>query len=124
MAMTIDERLATARARLDRVPVAALAHEIEAGALLVDIRPAEQRIRDGEVPGALVLETNVILWRLAPSSDARIVDVVPDRRVIVMCDEGFVSSLVAADLLDVGVARATDLVGGYQAWRACYGPLP
>lgn len=119
--MTIDELLAQARARLDRVPVDALAHEVDTGALVVDTRPVEQRSRDGEMPGALVVDANVFLWRLAPSSETRVVDVGPDQKVIVMCNEGFSSSIAAAQLQDVGVPRATDLIGGYQAWLAYRG---
>ncbi len=118
MVTTIDQKLEAARAGLDRVPVERLAGEIERGALRVDIRPVEQRSRDGEVPGALVIDSNVLLWRLAPSSDYRVMDVAPDQRVIVMCNEGYTSSLAAAELQELGVPGATDLVGGYQAWRA------
>ncbi len=117
MVTTIDQKLEAARARLDRVPVEALAGEIERGAVLVDIRPVEQRSRDGDMPGALVIDSNVLFWRLAPSSDYRAVDVAPDQRVIVMCNEGYTSSLMAAELQELGLPRATDLVGGYQAWR-------
>ncbi len=118
MVTTIDEKLVRARAQLDRVPIERLADEVERGALLVDIRPVEQRSRDGEVPGALIIDSNVLFWRLSPTSDARSVDVAPDQRVIVMCNEGYTSSLAAAELQDLGLPRATDLVGGYQAWLA------
>ncbi len=118
MVTTIDQKLEAARARLDRVPVEALAGEMEQGALLVDIRPVEHRSREGEVPGALVIDSNVLFWRLAPSSDARAVDIGPDQRVIVMCNEGYTSSLAAAELQELGIPLATDLIGGYRAWLA------
>ncbi|MFB4314090.1 rhodanese-like domain-containing protein [Actinomadura sp. 21ATH] len=116
---TIDEVLAAARARLDRLdPVQAHA-EARAGALLVDIRPAAQRAAEGEVPGALVIERNVLEWRLDPSSDARIPQATGhDVRAIVLCSEGYTSSLAAASLHDLGLTRATDVAGGFRAWRA------
>jgi rhodanese-related sulfurtransferase len=116
---TIDEVLAAARARLDRVEVGALDAEVKAGALLVDTRPAEQRRRDGELPGAIVVERNVLEWRLDPASPHRLPQVMGhDQRIIVCCNEGYSSSLAAVSLQELGLHRATDLVGGYQAWRA------
>jgi rhodanese-related sulfurtransferase len=118
-ARSIDEILASARARLDRVtPEQALA-ELSAGAALIDIRPAWQRAEHGEVPGSVVIERNHLEWRLDPDSDARL----PwadgyDLRPIVICNEGYTSSLAAAALHDRGRVRATDVIGGYQAWRA------
>ena len=86
------------------------------GALLVDIRPIEQRRRDGEVPGALVVDRNVLEWRLDPQSDHRIPDAARrDRLIMVLCNEGYASSLAAATLRDLGL-DATDVDGGYQAW--------
>ena len=113
---TIDEILAEARARLDRVEAAALADEVAGGALLIDIRPLEQRQRDGELPGAVVIDRNVLEWRLDPSSPNAIAEAGYERRVIIVCNEGYSSSLAAATLQDIGVARATDLAGGFQAW--------
>ena len=110
---TIDELLAGARAQLRRIAPEELERETAAGALVVDIRPVEQRHRDGDLPGALVIDRNVLEWRLAPSSPNRVVDV-QDRRVIVVCNEGYQSSLAAATLLELGVLGATDLIGGYQ----------
>ncbi|GAA4973062.1 rhodanese-like domain-containing protein [Kineococcus glutinatus] len=113
----IADVLARARARLDRLtPVQAHAEQA-AGALLVDIRPMAQRLTEGEVPGALVLERNVLEWRLDPTSGAAIPGADHDLRVIVLCQEGYTSSLAAAALQDVGVHRATDVVGGLAAWR-------
>ncbi len=120
---SIADVLAQARGRLQRLwPPQALAEQ-RAGALLVDIRPQSQRERDGEVPGSLVIERNHLEWRLDPTSQARIPDAVDhDVRVVVLCDEGYTSALAAASLLDLGLHRATDVDGGFQAWRA--GGLP
>ena len=112
----IDEILAGARARLDRVAAEDLAAEMAAGALVVDTRPLEQRERDGALPGATVIDRNVLEWRLDPACPNRIPEASYDRRVIVVCNEGFSSSLAAATLRDIGVLRATDLAGGFQAW--------
>ena len=112
----IDEILAGARARLDRVAAEDLAAEMAAGALVVDTRPLEQRERDGALPGATVIDRNVLEWRLDPACPNRIPEASYDRRVIIVCNEGFSSSLAAATLRDIGVLRATDLAGGFQAW--------
>ena len=115
----IDELLDAARARLTRLePKAALAAQRE-GAVLVDIRPASQRGHTGIIPGALVVERNVLEWRFDPASDARLpVANRYDLPVIVYCQEGYTSSLAAAALQDLGLSRATDLAGGIAAWRA------
>jgi rhodanese-related sulfurtransferase len=115
----IAEILAAARARLDRLGPHAVAAAVSRGAVLVDIRPAAQRAEFGEIPGALPIERNVLEWRLDPRSDARLP--VADRydlEVIVTCQEGYTSSLAAASLHDLGLRRATDLAGGFAAWRA------
>ena len=115
----IDERLAQARARIEpRVSASDLDEAIARGALVVDTRSSAQRDRDGELPGAVVMERNVLEWRLDPTSPHRIAEMDrPDRRVIVVCDEGYASSLAAAGLLDLGLTDVTDLAGGFQAWR-------
>lgn len=113
----VDRLLAAAREGLDRVDPADLADEVAAGALVVDIRPADQRLRDGELPGALVIDRNVLEWRLDPTSSHCIAEAHPDRRVVIVCDEGYSSSLAARTLRDLGLSRATDLVGGYQRWK-------
>ena len=118
MRLTIDQLVERARTDLDRVAAADLDHETAQGALLVDIRPIDQRKRDGELPGALVIDRNVFEWLLAPSSKNRVVDVAEDQRVIVVCNEGFQSSLAAANLQQPGLPGATDLVGGFQALHA------
>jgi rhodanese-related sulfurtransferase len=116
---TIDEFLATARARLERVPPEELEGERMAGALIVDIRPLEQRQRDGALPGALVIDRNVLEWRLDPTSDHRVAESTDhDQRIVIVCNEGYGSSLAAASLQDLGLRRATDLIGGFQAWLA------
>jgi rhodanese-related sulfurtransferase len=117
--VTIDELLEAARARLDRVSAENLEEEQRAGALVVDTRPLEQRQRDGELPGAVVIDRNVLEWRLDPASPNRIPEARDhDRRIIVVCNQGFSSSLAAATLQDLGLRRATDLIGGFQAWLA------
>ncbi|MFF4242224.1 rhodanese-like domain-containing protein [Actinomadura geliboluensis] len=119
MAQTIDDILAAARTRLDRVRPDEAHAETGGGAVLVDIRPAAQRAAEGEIPGALIVERNVLEWRFDPASDARLpVATGHDLRVIVFCSEGYTSSLAAASLHDLGLTRATDIVGGFQAWRA------
>ena len=113
----IDRILADARAGLDRVEARDLDAEMAAGALVVDTRPVEQRERDGELPGAVVVDRNVLEWRLDPTSPDRIPEATDaKRRVIVVCNEGYSSSLAAATLQQLGLKHATDLAGGYQAW--------
>jgi rhodanese-related sulfurtransferase len=114
---TIAELLAQARLELDRVPPDRLRAELAAGALVVDIRPVEQRQRDGDIPGALVLDRNVLEWRLDPASPHRIPQTGYDQRIIVVCNEGYSSSLAAAALRGLGLHNATDLEDGYQGWR-------
>lgn len=120
MTQTLDELLAEARSHLDRVDPSALHVELDAGALVVDIRPVDQRRRDGALPGAVVVDRNVLEWRLAPSSEWRIAEATGDplQRVVIVCNEGFSSSLAARTLQLLGLVRATDVVGGFQAWRA------
>jgi rhodanese-related sulfurtransferase len=117
-ARTIDEILAEARDRLERLEPRQAYEELSGGAaLLVDIRPAAQRAAEGEVPGAQVIERNVLEWRLDPASDARLSQVDGyGLRVIVICSAGYTSSLAAAALHDLGQTRATDVIGGFQAW--------
>lgn len=115
---SIDDILAAARARLERVAPADLQREQLNGALIVDIRPLEQRERDGKLPGAIVIDRNVLEWRLDPSCDHHISHISGyETRVVLVCNEGYSSSLAAASLHDLGLNRATDLIGGYQAWR-------
>ncbi|MFB3048531.1 MAG: rhodanese-like domain-containing protein [Acidimicrobiia bacterium] len=112
---TIDELLAEARAKLDRVRAEDLSDEVARGAILIDARPIEERQRDGDLEGAIVIDRNVLEWRLAPSSEHRVVDVEAEQRVIVVCTDGYQSSLAAANLQRLGLLGATDLIGGYRA---------
>ena len=124
MTRTVDELLAAARARLRRVNPMEAAAAVARGALLVDTRPLQSRQSEGAIPGALLIERNHLEWRLDPASDARIPEAVGyDVEVIVVCSEGYSSSLAAASLQDLGLHRATDLDGGFQAWRAAGLPV-
>jgi rhodanese-related sulfurtransferase len=115
----IDEVLAAARSRLHRLPADEVPAALERGAVLVDIRPAAQRAAEGEVAGALVIERNVLEWRADPTSDARLPQAVDDDvEWVVLCSEGYTSSLAAAALQDLGLHRATDVIGGYHALAA------
>lgn len=117
----IDAVLAAARERLQRLSAAELPAALASGAVLVDIRPAAQRAAEGEVSGALVIERNVLEWRCDPTSDARIPQAVDDDVYwVVLCSQGYTSSLAAAALHDLGLHRATDVVGGYQALKVAW----
>ncbi|MGK5440885.1 rhodanese-like domain-containing protein [Micromonospora sp. URMC 105] len=125
----IDEILAAARARLRRLDPEAAHLAYRGGALMVDIRPAAQRAAHGTVPGALTIERNVLEWRLDPRCPARLPQAVGyDLPVVVICQEGYTSSLAAAALHDLGLRRATDVIGGFVAWRIAglpaLGPTP
>ena len=117
-ALGIAQILEAARARLHRVTPAQAYAEVDNGAVLVDIRPAAQRQAEGEISGAIVIERNVLEWRLDPRSDHRLPIASYSLRVIVVCSEGYTSSLAAASLLDLGIVGATDLDGGFRAWKA------
>jgi rhodanese-related sulfurtransferase len=115
---TIADVLAAARARLTRLEAAEAARVVAEGGKLVDIRPGWQRVAEGEVPGAVVIERNHLEWRLDPTSEARIPEATDhDVAWVVLCSEGYTSSLAAAALQDLGIHRATDVVGGFRAWR-------
>ena len=114
---SIDAVLGAARQRLHRLAPAEALQAIRGGALLVDIRPQAQRAAEGLVPGALHVERNVLEWRFDPSSEARLPQATGyDQHVIIMCSQGYASSLAAACLQDIGLANATDLAGGFRAW--------
>jgi rhodanese-related sulfurtransferase len=118
---TISDLLDEARAELGHRPTPQEAHAAaQSGeALLVDIRYAALRERDGLIPGALVVERNELEWRLDPRGSHRVPEATGhDLRVVVICNEGYASSLAAASLHQLGLRRATDLVGGFQAWKA------
>jgi len=115
----IDALLAQARAVLDRVEPGRLDGELAVGAVLIDIRPVEQRQRDGELTGEIIIDRNVLEWRLDPTSPDRLpVASSAHIRYILVCNQGYSSSLAAATLRDLGLSRATDLVGGFQALLA------
>jgi len=121
---TLDEYLAAARSTFVRLEPATAYAATQRGAFVVDIRPEFQRRRDGEVPGAIIVERNHLEWRLHPDSAARIPEATnADVEWIVLCDAGYASSLAAAGLQALGLHRATDVVGGLQAWRAAGMPL-
>lgn len=115
-ASRIDRVLERARAGLRRLPAAQLPEALARGAVLVDIRPAAQRVAEGTVPGAVVIERNVLEWRCDPTSDARLPQAVDDDvEWVVVCSQGYTSSLAAAALQELGLRRATDVIGGYEA---------
>jgi rhodanese-related sulfurtransferase len=112
----IDDLLGESRAGLARLPPEAAQEAVRAGAVIVDIRPLDQRSAQGCVPGAVVVGRNVLEWRADATSghaDERLVG----RDLIVMCAEGYSSSLAAATLQEIGLAGATDMIGGFEAWR-------
>jgi rhodanese-related sulfurtransferase len=118
-ARTIEEILAAARARLRRLTPQEAFGVLSDGGMLVDIRPAAQRAEQGEIPGSTVIERNHLEWRLDPANDARLPWVTGyEHRVIVFCVEGYTSSLAATALHELGLSRATDVIGGYRAWTA------
>lgn len=123
----IDDQLADARTRLDRVSARAAFQEVlHRRAVLVDIRPAAQRAVEGEVAESLaplVVERNALEWRFDPRHEARLPQAGFDARVILLCQEGYTSSLAADALVRLGVARATDVVGGFAAWRSAGLPV-
>jgi rhodanese-related sulfurtransferase len=124
MPPTIDEILELARGRLNRVEARDAAEEQARGALLVDTRTAPQRANQGEIPGALVIDRTVLEWRLDPGSPDRIAQATDHNvRIILVCAEGYSSSLAAASLQDIGLVNATDVIGGFQAWKAAGLPV-
>ncbi|OBG24260.1 sulfurtransferase [Mycolicibacterium celeriflavum] len=119
MSSRIERALDDARARLRRLPASEVPGALDRGAILVDIRPQAQRAHEGGVLGALVIERNVLEWRCDPTSDARLPQAVDDDvKWVVLCSAGYTSSLAAASLLDLGLRRATDVIGGYHALKA------
>jgi rhodanese-related sulfurtransferase len=117
--LDLDDLVAAARAGLDRLDPHAAARAVAQGALLIDIRPEAQRRREGEIPHAILIDRNVLEWRLAPTSEHRIDELtVADQVVIIACSQGYASSLAAASLQQLGLRNATDLIGGFLAWEA------
>lgn len=122
---TINDLLAAARERLERVSPAGAVAAVEQGAVLIDIRAEDQRRADGVIPGALSYPRQVLEWRVDPASGSSDPALGGDfdRRLILVCHEGFQSSLAAATLQDLGFTRATDLIGGFQAWKVAGLPV-
>jgi rhodanese-related sulfurtransferase len=121
---TIDDLLAAARSRYERVEARAAYAELRDGAVLIDTRCAEVRRADGAVPGAIHVPLSVLYWRLdpaSPSANPRLAH--PDTRVILLCQHGYSSSLAAATLRELGFDRATDVIGGFEAWQAAGLPV-
>lgn len=117
MTRTIDQLLDQARARLRRLNPHQAAAALGDGGLLIDIRPAAQRQQEGQIPQAIIVERNVLEWRLDPTSPHRLAQVRGyDQPIVILCSEGYTSSLAAAVLQDLGLHRATDLIGGFKAW--------
>ena len=123
-AQQVDRVLAAAREGLQRLTPVEAQRAAACGALLVDTRTETQRREQGELPGALVIDRTVLEWRLDPTSADRIPEAVDfDVEVIVVCRQGFSSSLAAASLQSLGLHRATDLIGGIEAWVEAGLPL-
>ncbi len=121
---TINDLLAASRSRIERLEPRAVRDAAESGAVVVDTRCAEQRAAVGTIPGSVHVPLSVLFWRLDPASgfeDPRLADV--ERQVILVCADGYSSSLAAATLRDLGFARATDLDGGFTAWAAAGLPI-
>lgn len=119
----IDTLLTEARSALNRLDPMQAHAAMARGALLIDIRSEGQRAADGAVPGALVVERNVLEWRCDPTCDAHDARIDPARALILMCNEGYQSSLAAATLQHLGLDSATDVIGGFQAWRGAGLPV-
>jgi rhodanese-related sulfurtransferase len=122
--VSVERLLAQARSGLVRLGPHDAAEAVRAGAILVDTRPEYQRRADGDIPGAVVVERNQLEWRLDPRSESRVPEAAHEKvHWIVICDEGYSSSLAAASLRAVGLVHATDVVGGFQEWRAAGLPV-
>jgi len=121
---TIDDLIRAARARLDRLDPAAAREEADAGAVIIDTRCAEARLLGGVIPGSVHVPLSVLYWRLDPTSghDDKTLSH-RDRRVILVCADGYSSSLAAATLRDLGFSKATDVVGGFNGWAAAGLPV-
>jgi rhodanese-related sulfurtransferase len=121
---TIDELLARARCGLHRLDPTSAFRAVSGGAILIDTRPEWQRYADGEIPGALIIKRNHLEWRCDPACPGRVPEAVGHEVAwIICCDEGYASSLAAASLQALGLRQATDLIGGFQAWRAAGLPV-
>jgi len=119
----IEHVLARARAELDRVGPRETAELQRRGGLVIDIRPRDDRAAEGVIPGSTAVERIVLEWRLDPAGPHRLAEVHRDRSTVLVCNEGYASSLAARDARQLGLARATDLAGGFRAWRAAGLPV-
>jgi len=117
-ARSIDDLLHHARSRLHRLGPREAFVAQQRGAVLVDVRPAANRESEGRLPGALVIDRNVLEWRLDPASDTSLAVASYDLELVLFCNEGYASSLAAASLQELGLSRATDMAGGFRAWHA------
>jgi rhodanese-related sulfurtransferase len=116
--LTVHQVLAAARARYTRIDAVRARDAIAAGALLIDVRDGDQRRRDGLIPGALVIDRTVLEWRFDPDSGATHPQITGlDQPLILICDQGFSSSIAVASLLELGATNVTDVIGGFRAWR-------
>jgi rhodanese-related sulfurtransferase len=123
-ATSVERLLADARAGLERLTPEEARAAMEAGAFLVDIRSDSQRAHDGLIPGARFIPRNVLEWRLDPACPHRDPELGRrDARIVLLCDEGYQSSLAAATVRSFGVSAATDVIGGFRAWRAAGLPV-
>ncbi|WP_245672262.1 rhodanese-like domain-containing protein [Nocardia anaemiae] len=122
-AISAEDRLDQARAKLNRVDPEQAAALLAEGALVVDIRPHANRLAEGEIPGSVVVERIVLEWRLDPTSAHRLPGLTEHTPVVLVCNEGYASSLAAADVLELGLHQATDLIGGFRAWQAAGLPV-
>ncbi len=120
----VDALLEQARAGLRRLTPHETVEAVRGGALLIDTRTEAQRREEGELPGAIVIDRTVLEWRLDPASAWRIPEATGyDREVIVVCREGYSSSLAAASLQTLGLRQATDMIGGVHGWREAGLPM-
>lgn len=121
--MSVEEVLERARAKYTRVSPQQAETLRAAGALFVDIRPHADRLAEGEIPGSVVVERIVLEWRLDPAGDHRLAGITEETPVVVLCNEGYASSLAVAEALGLGLRKATDLIGGFRAWKAAGLPV-
>ncbi|SDC61382.1 rhodanese-like domain-containing protein [Actinokineospora iranica] len=119
----VDDQLELARTELDRVDPLRANRLREEGAVFIDIRPLANRAEEGEIPGSIPVERIHLEWRLDPHGEHRIDGFTEHSTVIVLCNEGYASSFAARDLKRVGLTHATDLIGGFRAWRAAGLPV-
>ncbi len=124
MTIGVNELLREARSGLRRLTPSDAAAAQRAGALIVDLRPESHLCAEGSIPGAISVERNVLEWRLDPAGAHRLAELEgPDQTIVLVCDEGYASSLAAATLQRIGLRNATDLIGGFRAWKAVGCPV-